>query len=171
MKKRYAYILLIMLFSFAALFVPYRSALVFQFEKSDKVLAFLPIKKGERFSIMYTHSIHLSKVVETYKLKDTGEIQQVELVYEDFGIGMPENAGEGETFTKKDGKYYIGNMNRVFPQIDLRIGKVRANHTLLYKNHSFPLKDSIEPGTWVRIKWKQLTLWQQLRGVNILGRK
>lgn len=170
MKQVYIFIL-IKLSVLAVLFVPYQSALVFQFEKTDKVLAFLPIEKDESFSMEYTHSIHLSKVVEMYKLQDNGKIKQIGLMYEDFGIGMPENAGKGETFTKKDGKYYIGNMNRVFPYIDLRIGKVRANHTVLYQNTPYPLKDSIEPGTWVRITWKQLNMWQQLKGVNIIGRK
>ncbi len=79
----------------------------------------------------YTHSIHLSDVVESYVVTKDHEIKQFELMYEDFAIGMPENASEGETFEHSDGKYYLKNMDKISPSFDLRIGKVRANHTLI----------------------------------------
>ena len=60
-------------------------------------------------------------------------------MYEDFAIGMPENAAEGETFEHKNGKYYLKNMNNRFPCFDLRIGKVRANHTLIFGEMSIHL--------------------------------
>ena len=50
-------------------------------------------------------------------------MKQFELMYEDFSIGMPAHAAEGETFERKNGKYYLKNMNRVFPSFDLRTGK------------------------------------------------
>lgn len=78
-----------------------------------------------------------------------------ELMYEDFAIGMPENASEGEIFEQKEGKYYIKNMNRIFPMFDLRVGKVRANHTVVFKEKDYPLAQFIEPGTWTRIKTKK----------------
>ena len=59
-------------------------------------------------------------------------------------------------------------MNRTFAHIDLRLGKVRANHSIIYKQEIYPLTKSIEPGTLVRIKVKDLNLLQSWEGVNIL---
>ncbi|WP_256240378.1 DUF1850 domain-containing protein [Bacillus sp. V3B] len=116
----------------------------------------------------YTHSIHLSDVVESYVVTSDHQIKQFELMYENFAIGMPENASDGETFEQKDGKYYLKNMNRLFPSFDLRIGKVHANHTVIFESNEYPLSFLIEPGTWVRLKIERMNVWQQWRGVNIL---
>ncbi|MRX74326.1 DUF1850 domain-containing protein [Bacillus lacus] len=145
---------------------PMRETVSFRFENTEELLAYLQIQDAESFSIKYTHSIHLSDVIETYELKDHSIIQQ-QLSYEDFAVGMPSNAEGDETFEERDGRYIIGNMNRVFPFIDLRIGQVRANHTVIYQEKEYPLKESIQPGTWVRIQFERLSLWEQLRGVKI----
>lgn len=150
------------------LLIPIRQALVFEYQDSGKILAHIPFTKDKKFKIKYTHSIHLSDVVESYQVTKNGHIQQYELMYEDFAIGMPENASDGEIFEQKDGKYYLKNMNRDFPFFDLRIGQVRANHTVIYQDRDYPLVDYIEPGTWVRVKIKNLNVLQQLKGVNIL---
>ncbi|CAM3807794.1 DUF1850 domain-containing protein [Cytobacillus oceanisediminis] len=151
------------------LFIPIKQAIVFEYQNKGEVLAYLPIKEDGSFKIKYTHSIHLSDVVESYNLTEKGNIKLYELMYEDFAIGMPENASNGEIFEQKDGKYYIKNMNRVFPSFDLRIGEVRANHTVISEGEEYPLTDYIEPGTWIRIKAKKLNLIETLKGVNILG--
>jgi hypothetical protein len=167
-KKMLYLVPLIIVIIAIIIFIPKKEALVFQYQNTGKMLAYIPFSKEDHFKIKYTHSIHLSDVVESYVITKDDEIKQYELMYEDFAIGMPENASEGETFEHKNGKYYIKNMNRVFPYFDLRIGKVRANHTVIYKEKEYPLSHSIEPGTWVRIKMDKVNLLQQLRGVNIL---
>jgi hypothetical protein len=130
--------------------------------------AFLPLEKQDTFQIMYTHSIHLSNVMESYSITRNLKIKQYELMYEDFAVGMPQDALKGETFVQKDGKYFIKNMKRIFSYFDLRTGKVRANHTVVFKNKYYPLSEVIAPGTLVRIQIKKLNLFQIMKGVNIL---
>lgn len=151
--------------------IPYKKALTFQFENTGEVLAYIPLGKNQEFQIKYTHSIHLSDVLESYRVTTNREIKQFELEFSDFSIGMPENASDGEVFEQKNGKYYIKNMNRVFPYFDMRTGKVRANHTVIFKKKSYELNDYIEPGTWIRIKVIKINLYQQWKGVNIIGGK
>ncbi|RBP92155.1 hypothetical protein DFO70_10784 [Cytobacillus firmus] len=151
-------------------FIPIKQAVVFEYQNKGKVIAYFPIKEDRTFKIKYTHSIHLTDVVESYTITEDGSIKLFELMYEDFAIGMPENASDGETFEQKDGKYYIKNMKRVFPSFDLRLGKVRANHRLILQGEEYVLADYIEPGTWVRIKAKKINLFEVLKGVNILGK-
>jgi hypothetical protein len=153
------------------MFIPYKQALVFlQVEKNDE-LSYVPISTGETFKIKYKHSIHLSDVIESYKVTKQNEIQQYELEYEEFAVGMPADASEGEAFEIKDGKFYIKNMQREFPSFILRIGQVRANHTLIHQDGSYPLSSYHEPGSRVLIQVKKLSFIQQLKGVNILDDK
>ncbi|MFD2212548.1 DUF1850 domain-containing protein [Metabacillus endolithicus] len=149
-------------------FIPFKQTLAFTYENEEKLLAYLPFEKENSFQIKYTHSIHLSDVIETYKLTKK-QIILTELSYKDFAIGMPSNAEGDEVFEEKNGTYYIKNMNRSFPFVDLRLGQVRADHRIIYKDHTYTLSNFIEPGTWVRMSPEKMSLWELLKGVNISG--
>ncbi|WP_299093923.1 DUF1850 domain-containing protein [uncultured Metabacillus sp.] len=158
----------LLLFSAFLFFFPYKQVIAFTYEDKEQLLAYLSLKQDKSFQIQYTHSIHLSDVFESYRLS-AKHIVQTELSYEDFAVGMPSNAEGDEVFEEVDGRYYIRNMNRSFPFIDLRIGQVRANHRLIYKDKTYTLSNYIKPGTWVRISVTKLSIWQQLKGVSING--
>ncbi|NNU95423.1 DUF1850 domain-containing protein [Anoxybacillus sp. EFIL] len=148
-------------------FFPYKQVVAFYFEDSDRLIAFFPIAESQTFQIVYTHSIHFTDVVETYTIFEK-ELVLTELMYENFAVGMPSNAEGNEVFERKNGKYVITNMNRRFRTIDLRIGQVRANHRLIYKEKEVVLGEKIGYGKWVRIVPTRISLWQQLKGVNII---
>ena len=149
-------------------FIPLKLAIVFQPFHSYAKLAYIPLKGESEFQIKYTHSIHLTDVVESYKITTSQQIQQYELMYEDFSIGMPSNAEVGETFEQQNGKYYIKNMKRVFPYFYLRIGQVRANHRVIFQSNEYPLSRTLKPGTSVKVEVRKITFFQQWKGVNIL---
>jgi hypothetical protein len=146
------------------LFLPYYSVLTFHYENTRKLLAYYPVEQNERFSIRYTHSIHLTPVLESYFIKEDN-IVQYELMYENFAVGMPSNNDDEGQFIEKDGKYFITDMDRVYPYIDLRVGQVAANHTLIIgRNHEIPFTSFTKPGSWVRIQMHKINLWQIMEG-------
>jgi hypothetical protein len=152
------------------LFVPFRTALVFYKQNTNHIKAYLPIKEGDKFQIIYTHSIHLTDVVEVYEVLPDHSIRQNELYYEQYGIGMPSDADEGATIVFEDGKIHIKDMNRVFPSINLRNGKTVPRHRLVWGddfNHMVWFHDYFEPGERFTIKVDNLSLWQLLKGVKI----
>lgn len=167
MKKIWIVLLLVI----GVLFLPVQKVLVFEYENTGKVLGYMSIGEEVPFAVKYTHSIHLSDVVETYELNQRGQIVQRQLEYEDFAIGMPSDAVGNETFVEKDGRYMIENMNRAFDYVDLRIGQVVANHTLIYRKHQIPLSSFVKEGTWIRIDYHLISLWEMLKGVNILEQR
>ncbi|SDK23409.1 DUF1850 domain-containing protein [Sediminibacillus albus] len=172
-KKRLLVISTVLLLAAALsmfLFYPYRYVLSFHEPFSEEILAYLPIKETDHFQIKYTHSVHLSDVIEEYEIKDE-TIYPYQLIYEDTAIGMPSNAGEGETFEMKDGKYYISNLQGSFQEINLAVGQVRANHAIIYKNQSYLLKDYVGAGTKVSIAPTRESNWHLFKGVNIHERK
>ncbi|MDM5212846.1 DUF1850 domain-containing protein [Peribacillus sp. NJ4] len=150
------------------LFFPYKHVIAFSYQDQGELVAYLPLKSKKNFQIKYTHSIHLSDVLESYRFSGR-QIKQTELAFYDFAVGMPSNAEGEEVFEEKDGTYFIKNMNRSFAYIDLRLGQVRANHRLVYDEKTYTLADFIKPGTWVRISSEKISIWEQLKGVKING--
>ncbi|WP_159461951.1 DUF1850 domain-containing protein [Salirhabdus sp. Marseille-P4669] len=159
--------LLTLLLSF--LFIPLFPTLSFEFENTGEILAFLPIEKKQKFDILYTHSVHLTPVQEKYVMTDEHTIKQYELIYESYNVGMPSNVEEGEKFVEENGKFHIKNMDRRFPFIDLSVGEIVANHRLIMNDKVIPFHNFVEPGTWVRIKFRKLTALQYWRGDEISG--
>jgi hypothetical protein len=150
-------------------FLPYKPTLAFTYQNTNKMLAYIPVDmKGETFQIEYTHTIHLSDVLESYKIDENNTIHEYEFRFEEFSVGMPSNATGGEEFVMKDGKYYITNMDRIFPYLDIKIAQTIPHHSIIYNDKEYSFLDFFEPGTWTRIQSKKISLWQQLKAVNIL---
>ncbi|MGP4063722.1 DUF1850 domain-containing protein [Oceanobacillus sp. M65] len=170
-KKIKVSILIILLALFSLLlFVPFRTALVFYKENTEEIEAFLPVQERDTFQIIFTHSIHLTDVVEKYIVMDNHDIKQYEIVYEEFGIGMPSNAQEGEKFEYKDGKYHIADLDNIFPSMNVRNGKTVSENRLVWgKNdeHLVYFNEYFEPGAWFKLKVEKLSLWQSMKGVSI----
>ncbi|WP_053071974.1 DUF1850 domain-containing protein [Ornithinibacillus contaminans] len=169
-NKRFIISILLLVVLSIILLVPLRTALVFYKENTNQIAAYLPVEEGDNFQIIFTHSIHLTDVVEMYEVLPDHSIRQAEIIYEHYGIGMPANAGAGETFVYEDGKYHIKDMNRIFPSIVLRNGKTVPKHRLVWgaqQEHMVWFRDYFEPGAIYTIKIDQLSLWDLLRGVKI----
>lgn len=155
--------------------IPFKTALVFYQENTNEIEAFLPIHSGESFQIIFKHSIHLTDVVEKYDVTADLEIEQTEIIFEEFGIGMPSNAEGEEKFEYKDGKYHISNLNRVFKSINIRNGKTVSEHRLVWESESDDgnkekkvwFNDYFDPGAWFTVKAEKISLMQYLKGVKI----
>ncbi|WP_409252747.1 DUF1850 domain-containing protein [Bacillus sp. SCS-153A] len=154
------------------LFVPFRPSVVLESLRKEGEIVLAPLATGKEneFSILYTHSIHLSDVLEVYQSDDNMNIVQTTLIYEDTAIGMPGGATGEEVFERtKDGKYKISNMNRTFPYIDISIGQVAANHRFIYNEKVYKLADYFEEGTLIRMSVQRQSLFQLWKGVILDG--
>ncbi|MFC2949004.1 DUF1850 domain-containing protein [Virgibacillus sediminis] len=179
MKKNITWMMticIILAAGLTAVLLPFRTALVFYEENTEHLEAFLPLEAGDTFQIIFTHSIHLTDVVEKYEIMDNYEIRQNEIIYEEFGIGMPSNAEEGATFTYEDGKYHIKGLDNYFASMNIRNGKAVSEHRLVWNastNNTSEAKNMVwfneyfEPGAWFTLKVEKLTLWEYWKGVKI----
>lgn len=168
MKKKWiglALITFLVLFVILA-FVPFTKNYVFIQNETDMLEAFIPMKETD-FQIKYTHTIHQSDVLESYQVMSDGVIVATELEYEDFNIGMPSNASEGEVFSEQDGKYRITHMKRRIEDFRLFIGDVDADLKFLTSSKEIDLKKTLERGKSYTIKVQRLSFIQQLKGVNL----
>ena len=146
--------------------IPLNHYYVFIDNETDHTAAYVPLV-DKVFQIKYTHSIHLSEVVETYRVLEDHTLMMTELEYEDFNIGMPSNAGEGEIFVEKDGKYFIKNMTTVLPEFRMLIGDVDAGLSFIVDNKEIDLKKTLERGSSYTFRVQRLSFFQQLKGVNL----
>lgn len=151
----------------ALFLIPYKVSFVFFEQRTTNPVAFLPLTKEKTFHIRYTHSIHLSDVLETYEVTDNYEIQLSALQYEDFAIGMPSDAGIGEKFEVKDGKYFISNMTKVYPSFDILIGDIDKDLVLQYVEREHNLKVYLTKGDSYTFQVSRLSILDQLRGVRL----
>lgn len=164
------YLLLILfvliLISSALIFIPLKSSITF-IESDTGHLAAYSLLTQPRFQIKYTHSIHLSDVVESFEVLDDNTLKLVELEYEDFNIGMPSNAGEGEVFSEEDGKYFIRNMDRQMPEFRILIGDIDAGLFLIKDGKEYDLKKAVVKGETYTFRVQRLSFFNRLKGVNI----
>ncbi|RYM06366.1 DUF1850 domain-containing protein [Sporolactobacillus sp. THM7-7] len=148
------------------LFYPYRTALTFEDPETHQLLAWLPVRENDHFQILYTHSVHLSDVFEEYELRD-GKLRPFQLTYEDTAVGMPANAGAGESFEIKNGNYIIKDLKGAYQELNLTIGQIKANHRIVYQKKIYTLKNYFGAGKAILIKYEKLSNWHLWKGEKL----
>jgi len=173
MKKciQLVFVIILMIISLFIL-MPMKQALLFYERNSDEIAAYLPLQTGQTFDITFVHSIHLSDVVEKYEIKEDQTIKQYEIVFEQFGIGMPSTVDDSEQFVYENGKYHIKNMNQVFDSMKIRNGKTVSHHRLTWRDHhgntyTVPFNDYFEQGNWYTLKVERISLLTSWKEVKI----
>lgn len=147
--------------------IPLYSVLSIEQEDTGKVLAFGNRKQMENFEIHYIHSIHKTPVLESYEIQGHKIVQQ-QIMYEQFAVGMPSNVeGEGK-FIERNGHYIITDMGREFPYLDIRIAQVMPEHGIIIHNQLILFASFAKPGSWIRMKERKISMWQMMKGVDIL---
>ncbi|HSJ37838.1 MAG TPA: DUF1850 domain-containing protein [Planococcus sp. (in: firmicutes)] len=165
--QRFLLILIALILISSAIFlIPLQRSIVFINSDTERLAAYSLLTKSH-FKIKYTHSVHLSDVIESFEVMPDNTLKMIELEYEDFNIGMPSNAGEGEVFVEKDGKYFIKNMDRRLPEFRILIGDVDAGLSLLKNGNEHDLKKTLVRGKTYTFRVQRLSFFHQLKGVDI----
>lgn len=121
-------------------------------DADEHVVFSRPVKAGDRFSVVFTHSLALSRVEETYEVVAEGEFRLRETVYADFGAGLPHDETPGLRMEFGDGRIRLSGYDVAFRDVWLRIGHI-ADHRLLTPNgDEIRLADLKPPGSAIRIR-------------------
>ncbi len=172
MKKWLVVISLVVLFMISFTFLPVTSALVFYDKSSDEIIAYRSVKSEDTFQIIFVHSIHLTDVTEKYEITKDDQIKQYEMIFSDFGIGMPSEVKDQEEIYYEDGFYHIIHMNHIFDSLQIRNGKTVSEHRFVWEEQDevqqmVYLNDYMEPGALFTLKVDRLTLLDLWREVKI----
>lgn len=137
--------------------VPVFSGIEIAHRKSGDVLAFVPARSGDQFSIQFTHSIAKTPVVETFRLDSSGDIVLIETRYQSFGAGLPFDVEGKQRLLTENGHYRLVNIDRHLPELIMAVGTV-ANHQLLIKDRHIAFTQFAKPGESVRIRMMRHSL-------------
>lgn len=162
-KRRFWFFIGIISLLLILLNIPLVSVLAIKSEDGSKLLYFTLLQPKEPFYIQYTHSIHLTPVLEKYYMNEKMQIVVDSVTYESYGVGMPSDVEENQKFTQKDGKLIISNINRKLPFFEQRIGQVIANHKFIVHGAEIPLAEIGPPGSAVRFQADKLSLFHLWR--------
>jgi hypothetical protein len=115
-------------------------------DRESRVVAEIPLEDG-RFDHVYVHSIHLTPVVERFKvtadLAGKPVLHLFELDYESCGMGMPADTEDG--FHLVDGKFIL-DMSRDFTVIPLMVSIV-PGHGIIADGRFYPFTDWVPEAT------------------------
>lgn len=150
-------VLLVALF---IVFYPFCNVLSFTETKTDEPKQYIfSLKQQSMFQLIFTHSIHLTDVIETYEALETNELRLVSMEYEDVAIGMPAYAEEGQTLIYEDGKYKLSYEQAVLPNFTLYIGDVDYELSLVHQREKIDLKKRLQRGKSYLIEVHTISLF------------
>ncbi|MEK3978002.1 DUF1850 domain-containing protein [Psychrobacillus sp. FSL K6-2836] len=149
-------------------FIPFQKAFVFTETRTEDVVFFyMPIREDIKFQVIYTHSIHKSNVLESYRITNANKIQLISMEYEDLAIGMPGYAEEGQTFEEKDGIYKLSYDDKVINSFTLLVANIDMDLIFRYENKNYDLKKLLERSKSYKFEVKNISLYEQWKGVKM----
>lgn len=130
-----------------------KRTLVLSDEDTGQIYLELSIRDGDNFSVGYTHSVHLTPVIETYEVRDT-DIYVVAAKFYTFGAGMQTDYPEGVTYTyDDDGAISLTGYNTLCKDLIYCVSKL-YDHTLTCNGQEYSLGALCGKGTLVRFEIK-----------------
>ena len=99
-------------------------------------------------TIKFVHSVQKTPVIEELELKN-GEFLLRRTKYQSQGVGLPFDNHDGTFYRDKD--WFIFDMNRKFPFLELRTGK-GTQLTLSIGNNTYELYKIFPVGTKIIVK-------------------
>ena len=100
-------------------------------------------------TINFMHSVQKTPVIEELELRN-GEFVLLRTRYKSLGVGLPFDANDGKFY--RDGDWFImDDMNRHFPNLELRTGK-GTQLKITVNGREFELYKKFPPGTKIIVK-------------------
>ncbi|CAM5210666.1 hypothetical protein UACE39S_01907 [Ureibacillus acetophenoni] len=168
MKRVFLLISAILIIVFVVVFIPIFKVFSFtETRTNNPQMFYINVSKENGFQIRFTHSIHLTDVLESYEIQGSKELKLVSMEYEDVAIGMPAYAEEDQTLTYENGKYTISYKNKTIDNFTLYVGNVDYDLFFNYDNKEYNLKENLGRGSSYLFEVKTVSLYDKLKGVLI----
>jgi len=106
---------------------------------------------GETFDVYWTHSVSRRPVIETYKIEDDYMISIEQMIFDTFSANLPASPDYDTKWEYTKDYIRVYNYDVEFDAVPVVIGKVRADHILIYKDLNVHLKEVYKPGGYVKI--------------------
>lgn len=162
--KQIGILLLFFLTLYFLLTTPFIQVMQFEQQRVEKGHTYyIKVAHDDQFQVVFTHSIHLTDVVETYAVEET-EIRLLSMQYSDVAIGMPAYAEEGQTLIYEDGLYTLSYEDAILNNFNLYIGDVDHGLTFKYGVRQFDLKELLGRGQTYNLSIQVISLVDWWKG-------
>lgn len=166
MKRAALLISVIIVLVIVFLFIPMFKVFSFTETRTNNAQMFyIDVSQENRFQIRFTHSIHLTDVLESYQITKSNELKLVSMEYEDVAIGMPAYAEEDQTLTYENGKYTLSYKDKKIDNFTLYVGNVEYELYFRYEDKEYDLKKSLYKGSSYLFEVRTISLYDKMRGV------
>ncbi|WP_277584236.1 DUF1850 domain-containing protein [Psychrobacillus antarcticus] len=166
MNKLIGVVLIFLFIGFC--FIPIFTAFTFTETKTEhETIHYITKDKQDIFQITFTHTIHLTDVIESYRVIESNNIQLVSMEYSNVAIGMPGYAEEGQTLSYENGVYTLKYDKAVLNDFILHIGDVDNKLDFFYNKKSFDLKEELDRGKSYEFEVKKISLFEKVKGVQL----
>lgn len=108
--------------------------------RKEKVVLVQLLRPGDRFSLMYRHSVELSPVWDRFRIDGEYRIVLDETVFTSSNTGMPAVLGDGERFVRDEKAFRISNLQRILPAVEIWVDR-RYENTLAFGNRKILLPE------------------------------
>jgi hypothetical protein len=159
MKKRNVFLLLFAALVLVAGLFPVH---VLQIEdpRKERVVFVRSLQPGDRFSLMYRHSVELCRVWDYFRIDGQYRLILDETVFGSSNAGLPSVLGDGERFTRGATASRISNMQRILPAVEIWVNR-RYENTLEFGGRKIRLPD-LAGDTLLRLSIRKVILFEFL---------
>jgi hypothetical protein len=126
--------------------------------RKDRIVFVRSIQPGDRFSLMYRHSVELCPIWDYIRIDGEYRLILEETVFGSSNTGLPSVLGVGERFTRGEKSSRISNMRRILPAIEIWVKKPYDN-TLEFGNRKILLPE-LAGDTLLRIHIQKMPLFE-----------
>jgi len=154
MKIRTVCLLLLAAIAMGAALYPV-NVLQIEAQKKKAVFFVRSVRPGDRFSLMYRHSVELCLIWDHFRIDKEERIVLDETVFASSNTGLPSVLTGEERFTRGATSSRISNMKRVLPAIEIWVDR-RYDNTLEFDGQKVCLAE-LAGNTLLRIQIRKLT--------------
>jgi hypothetical protein len=130
--------------------------LVVEDAKSGTVVWRRMVEPGDRFVLMYRHSVELCHVWDHFQIDGEYGLVLNETVFPSSNTGLPAVLGDGERLVRGENGFRISNMRRVLPSVEVWVDQ-RYDNTLMFGTQKVNLPE-LAGNTLLRLQTKKVIL-------------
>jgi hypothetical protein len=130
--------------------------LVVEDARSGTVVWCRLLEPGDRFVLMYRHSVELCHVWDHFQIDGKYGLVLDETVFPSSNTGLPAVLGDGERIVRGENGYRISNMRRVLPAVEIWVDQ-RYDNTLMFGTQKVSLPE-LAGNILLRLQTKKVIL-------------
>lgn len=136
------------------LFWPSGPALIVT-DASGKRVYSREMELGERFSVVFIHSVAKSRVEEVFEITGDAEFRLRETLYADFGAGLPHEELPGLRMEFGEGRIRLSGYDVRFDELSIRVGYIAGHRLKFSAGEPVRLAELAKPGAELRLAVKR----------------